>query len=99
MRINRAIALANLKGAPAGTSVNWPMWRHSSVMKDWQKLMTSLSERPLGSKSEPPLAPPIGSVVREFFKICSKPRNCNSNTSHDEWLINDAATKQDVTFV
>ena len=30
---------------------------------------------PLGSKSEPPLPPPMGSVVRLFLKICSKPRN------------------------
>ena len=29
----------------------------------------------LGSKSQPPLPPPIGSVVSEFLKICSKPRN------------------------
>jgi hypothetical protein len=28
---------------------------------------TSLSERPLGLKSLPPLPPPIGSVVREFL--------------------------------
>jgi len=44
-------------------------------MKDWQNRMTSRSDLPLGSKSEPPLAPPMGRVVREFLKICSKPRN------------------------
>ena len=33
-------------------------------MNDWQNFITSLSERPLGLKSEPPLPPPIGSVVR-----------------------------------
>ena len=44
-------------------------------MKDWQKRMISLLDLPLGSKSEPPLPPPMGSVVREFLKICSKPRN------------------------
>ena len=52
-----------------------PMWRYSSFMKLWQKRMTSLSDLPLGSKSLPPLPPPIGSVVRLFLKICSKPRN------------------------
>ena len=61
--------------SPAGTSVNWPMWRHSSVMRLWQKRMTSLSLLPLGSKSEPPLPPPMGSVVSEFLKTCSKARN------------------------
>jgi hypothetical protein len=36
---------------------------------------TSLSDLPRGSKSEPPLAPPIARVVSEFLRICSKPRN------------------------
>ncbi len=44
-------------------------------MKLWQKRMTSLSLLPLGSKSLPPLPPPMGVVVRAFLKICSKPRN------------------------
>ena len=44
-------------------------------MKLWQKRMTSSSLLPLGSKSLPPLAPPMGRVVRLFFRICSKPRN------------------------
>jgi hypothetical protein len=44
-------------------------------MKLWQKRMTSLSDLPFGSKSEPPLPPPMGRVVRAFLKICSKPRN------------------------
>ena len=61
--------------SPAGTSIVGPMWRYSSVMNDWQNCMTSLSERPLGSKSEPPLPPPIASPVSAFLKICSKPRN------------------------
>ena len=30
---------------------------------------------PLGSKSDPPLPPPIGSPVKTFLKICSNPRN------------------------
>ncbi len=61
--------------SPAGTSVYSPMWRYSSVMNDWQNRMISPSERPLGSKSDPPLAPPMGMPVRAFLKICSKPRN------------------------
>ena len=32
-------------------------------MKLWQKRMTSPADLPFGSKSEPPLPPPIGSVV------------------------------------
>jgi hypothetical protein len=44
-------------------------------MKLWQNRITSLSDFPFGSKSDPPLAPPIGSPVREFLKICSNPRN------------------------
>ena len=61
--------------SPAGTSVSGPMWRASSVMKLWQKCMTSLSLFPFGSKSDPPLPPPIGSVVSEFLSTCSKARN------------------------
>ena len=61
--------------SPAGTSVNWPMCRQSSVMKLWQKRMTSPSLLPLGSKFAPPLPPPMGSVVRAFLKTCSKARN------------------------
>ena len=37
--------------------------------------MTSASDLPAGSKSLPPLPPPMGRPVREFLKICSKPRN------------------------
>src|ERR1017187_1063636 len=44
-------------------------------MKLWQKRITSLSLLPLGSKSEPPLPPPMGSVVSEFLKTCSNARN------------------------
>ena len=44
-------------------------------MNDWQNRMTSASDRPLGSKSLPPLPPPMGMPVRAFLKICSKPRN------------------------
>ena len=55
--------------------MNWPMWRCSSVMNAWQKRITSASLLPFGSKFEPPLPPPIGSVVRAFFRTCSKARN------------------------
>ena len=61
--------------SPAGTSVNWPMCFASSVIKLWQKRMISASERPFGSKSEPPLPPPMGRPVRLFLNTCSKPRN------------------------
>jgi hypothetical protein len=44
-------------------------------MKLWQKRMISPSLFPAGSKSLPPLPPPMGSPVRLFLKICSKPRN------------------------
>ena len=54
--------------SPAGTSVFGPMWRNSSLMKLWQKRITSLSLLPLGSKSEPPLPPPMGSVVRAVLE-------------------------------
>ena len=49
-------------------------------MKDWQNAMISRLDLPLGSKSEPPLPPPMGSVVRLFLKICSKPRNLSMPT-------------------
>ena len=61
--------------SPAGTSVSAPIYLQSSVIKLWQNAITSLSDFPLGSKSEPPLPPPIGSPVSEFLKICSNPRN------------------------
>lgn len=61
--------------SPAGMSVYSPMCRYSSVMNDWQNRMTSASLRPCGSKSLPPLPPPMPSPVSAFLKICSKPRN------------------------
>mmetsp|Transcript_1104 Transcript_1104/g.2165 ORF Transcript_1104/g.2165 Transcript_1104/m.2165 type:complete len:222 (-) Transcript_1104:204-869(-) len=61
--------------SPAGTSVFGPMWRCSSIINDWQNRITSVSERPLGSKSDPPLPPPMGSVVSEFLNTCSNARN------------------------
>ena len=52
-----------------------PMCLYSSFMKLWQNRITSKSDLPFGSKSDPPLPPPIGSVVRLFLRICSNPRN------------------------
>ena len=37
--------------------------------------MISASLLPCGSKSLPPLPPPIGNVVNEFLNTCSNPRN------------------------
>ena len=54
-------------------------------MKDWQKRMTSASDLPLGSKSAPPLPPPMGRPVRAFLKICSKPRNLMMDRFTEGW--------------
>src|SRR4029077_3505641 len=59
----------------AGTSVLAPTCRNSSVINDWQKRITSVSDFPLGSKSAPPFPPPIGRPVSEFLKTCSNARN------------------------
>ena len=45
--------------SPAGTSVLAPMCLDSSRMKAKQNLRISLSDLPLGSKSAPPLPPPM----------------------------------------
>ena len=71
--------------SPAGTSESGPMWRYSSVMKLWQNRITSPSVRPFGSKSEPPLPPPMSSEVSAFLKICSKPRNLRIPTFTLGW--------------
>ena len=63
------------------------MCLYSSVMKLWQNAIISLSDLPLGSKSEPPLPPPIGSPVREFLKICSNPRNLIMPMFTDGWSL------------
>ena len=57
----------------------------SSSMNAWQKRIISSLDFPLGSKSEPPLAPPIGSVVRAFLKVCSKPRNFSMDRDTALW--------------
>ena len=54
-------------------------------MNDWQKRMISRSERPLGSKSDPPLPPPIGIPVRPFLNVCSKPRNLTMPRFTEGW--------------
>ena len=60
-----------------------PMCLLSSVMNAWQKRMTSLSDLPLGSKSQPPLPPPIGSVVRLFFRICAQNKATEINKTQN----------------
>ncbi len=47
--------------------------------------MISPSDLPLGSKSEPPLPPPIGNVVNAFLKVCSKPRNLRIERFTEGW--------------
>ena len=54
-------------------------------MKLWQNRMISSSDRPLGSKSDPPLPPPMGRPVSAFLKICSNPRNFTMPTFTDGW--------------
>ena len=54
-------------------------------MNAWQKRMTSASDLPRGSKSAPPLAPPMGSVVRLFLNTCSKARNFMIDRLTDGW--------------
>jgi hypothetical protein len=50
----------------AGTSVFAPMCLDNSVMKLWQKRITSLSDLPLGSKSAPPFPP--SAMWLSYFK-------------------------------
>ena len=45
--------------SPAGTSVSAPICLDSSRIKETQNLRISLSDLPLGSKSAPPLPPPM----------------------------------------
>ena len=73
--------------SPAGTSKLGPIWRCNSVIKLWQKRMISASDLPLGSKSDPPLPPPIGRPVRAFLKICSKPKNFRMDKLTDGWNL------------
>ena len=63
--------------SPAGTSVSGPMCRNSSLMKPGRNASLRYRDLPLGLKSDPPLPPPIGSVVRLFLNTCSNARNFN----------------------
>ena len=71
--------------SPAGTSVSDPTWRNSSLTKAWQKRITSPGLLPFGSKSEPPLPPPIGKVVSAFLNVCSKARNFSTDKVTEGW--------------
>ncbi|CPM23948.1 Uncharacterised protein [Bordetella pertussis] len=62
-----------------------PRWRCSSSISAWQKRITSASDLPLGSKSEPPLPPPMGRVVSAFFRVCSKARNFSTDRLTVGW--------------
>ena len=73
--------------SPAGTSKFGPICLHNSVIKLWQNLIISLSDFPLGLKSEPPLPPPIGKPVKEFLNICSNPRNFIMLKLTDGWNL------------
>ena len=84
----KPISRAPTPMSPAGTSVYSPRWRYSSVMKLWQNRMISPSLRPLGSKSAPPLPPPIGIWVSAFLNVCSKPRNLMIPRLTDGWKRN-----------
>jgi len=50
----------------------------SSVMNDMQNRRISLSDLPFGSKSDPPFPPPIERPVKAFLKVCSNPKNFNT---------------------
>ncbi|MNL41760.1 hypothetical protein D3C87_1641830 [compost metagenome] len=81
----KPISRAPTPMSPAGTSTSAPMCRYSSLMKAWQKRMTSASLLPFGSKSEPPLPPPMGNEVSEFLKVCSKARNFSTPRFTEGW--------------
>lgn len=57
--------------SPAGTSVLAPICFDSSRMKEKQNLRISLSDLPLGSKSAPPLPPPMftGTPVGQIIEL------------------------------
>ena len=61
--------------SPAGTSTSGPMWRQSSFMKLWQKRMISVSLRPLGLKSLPPL-PPAATELGQHVKLSTNMYDC-----------------------
>lgn len=49
--------------------------RRESGRRTTQNRRISLSDLPLGSKSDPPFPPPMWSPVRAFLNVCSNPRN------------------------
>ena len=61
--------------------------------------MISLSDLPFGSKSEPPLPPPIGSPVREFLNVCSITKDnylgSSENSSNEDSTNTPDEPKQD----
>ena len=71
--------------SPAGTSRSGPRLRHNSRMNAWQKRMISASLFPRGAKSDPPLPPPIGNVVKAFLKVCSNPKNFRMDRLTEGW--------------
>ena len=77
-----ASAHADVAGGNVGIG---PMWRYSSVMKLWQKRITSLSLLPLGSKSEPPLPPPMGRVVRRVLEDLLEGEELQDAQVHRGW--------------
>ncbi len=66
-------------------------------MNDWQNRRISDSLLPLGSKSEPPLAPPMGRVVSEFLNVCSKARNLSTPGLTVGWKRKPALVGSDRT--
>ena len=55
---------------------------------------TGMTRLALGSKSEPPLPPPMGSVVSEFLKICSNPRNLTIDSVTVGWKRSPPANRR-----
>ena len=48
----------------------------------------------LGSKTQPPLPPPMGKLVRAFLNICSKPRNLTILSDTEGWNLGGDWTLQ-----
>ena len=60
----------------------------STYIKLGQFIASTPSLFPRGSKSEPPFAPPIGSVVKLFLNVCSNPKNFIIDKFTDGWKRN-----------
>ena len=52
------------------------------------KISLSHLRFPFGSKSEPPLPPPIGKPVKAFLKICSNAKNFKIDKLTEGWNLN-----------